>query len=349
MCVLVYAALSMGVIACVDTDPSAGSGGTSCDTDPPMTSGGDWGDPYPSNADSSTGQEVVYDPPPVTAPDPTAWEYDPVTKTYYRAPTRKELDDNGWADATLLVIPPSAVTGALSSGVGSVMIDIPMAEYPGYEQRRLDFESVLLSRMQTHSSLSFGMVTIDARGRVTTSSITPKLHFYLPKGISWQDFGNVAVRVFASDRGGVELNGARRNDRTFRLHGPYDAASGPYTLDIALPRELGSDLYFLMRTGFSAPEVGALELGPRMAGDIAGLEVGTDWSPDSCKRGPIPWPVGPSRRSAKTAWTMMRTGSPTGVTGSAFLMPTSAETTSTTPSSTSRRRTSPSSGMARSA
>jgi len=151
-----------------------------------------------------------------------------------------------------------------------------MANYPGNAQEKLDFETVRLKRMQTHSSLSFMLTTVDASGNLTDTTLTPDLHFYLPEGTKWSDLGDTGVRVFASSRGGLEINGARRNDRQFRLDGPYDPAR--YTVDIPPPTGAGPH-FWLMRTGFSAPAIGTLTKGVGDAGDIAEQAMHTPWVP----------------------------------------------------------------------
>jgi hypothetical protein len=271
--------------SCTSSDPpsSAATANPECDTDLAVTTGGDWGEPYdPEGSADSTGEGVMYEPPGEWAEDPTAWELHVASGTYYRAPRQEELLANGWADATLLVIPPNTFTSAVTEGNATATIAIPMAEYPGYEQENLDFETMSLSWMQTHTSVSFVVSEPEPpHGGFVDTTYTPSLHFYLPTGIEWDDHDDTVVRVFASSRGGIELNGARRNDRTFRLYGPYDADEGPYELDIAPPISLGSPLFYLLRTGFAPPPLAALELGSRRAGDIASQLSDAAMAPDA--------------------------------------------------------------------
>lgn len=162
-----------------------------------------------------------------------------------------------------------------------------MAEYPGNEQVGLDFETIALARMQTHSNLSFVVSELDS-GNVVDTTLRPNLHFYLPTGIDWDDYDDTVARLFASSRGGIELNGARRNDRTFRLYGPYDSTSGPYELDIAPPGAPSAPRYYLMRTGFAPPPIGLLERRAEGIGDVAPLMVDASVGPDGLTSEPSP-------------------------------------------------------------
>ena len=246
------------LVGCVSSDPPSGSGGNTdgvCQ-DAPFTSGGDWGPPFEADSVDETGEGLVEEDPLVEADDPEEWILHTASGTWYRGPTRREVTNNGWPEATLLLIPPTSFVGSVTSGAGTATVALPMAKHPRLEQTDLPFETIALSRMQTHTTLAFSVAQISTSGGVTNTTLHPSLHFYLPSGIDWDDHGDTVVRVFASSRGGIELNGARMRDRTFRLHGPYLATSaGTYVLDI--PPPVGTKIW-LMRTGFAPPSAVAM-------------------------------------------------------------------------------------------
>lgn len=237
------------VLACVSEYPSGNGEPFECtDTDPPATSGGSWGPPWEPLLfpDYSDKLDVQSGPPPS---DPLGWVLDSGTGVYYRGSTEDERDINGWVHHTLLVIPPNNPISQLTGGQTEVVLDVPLAAPPTERQEDLAFANLLLEHRAVHDSIPFTKIINGTRGSGVVTDY-PRMNFYLTKGLDWDTVDDTVVRVFASDKGAVELNGATY-DRTFRLFGPFDSRRNSVWLEIQPPGRITN--FFLLQTKFDSP------------------------------------------------------------------------------------------------
>jgi hypothetical protein len=239
----------MLVAGCVSEYPAGFDPPFECtDAVPQPTSGGTWGPPWEPLMlpDHNEKLDVQSGPPPG---DPLDWVLDTTTNTYYRGSTEDEREINGWVHHTLLVIPPLAPITGLASGDLDVELDIPLAAPPTEEQRDLAFVNLALERRAQHDWIPFTKIINYARGSGVVTEY-PTMNFYLPEGLDWDTVDDTVVRVFASDKGAVELNGVTY-DRTFRFFGPFDRRRATVWLEIPPPGR--NTNFFILQTRFESP------------------------------------------------------------------------------------------------
>lgn len=275
--------LAAFAIGCVADDPAAGTAANPCaETETPdKTSGGDWGEPWEPPApfpDLGIKLDVQSGPDPG---DPGAWRYHGASDSWYRGTTAFERTANEWEPQTVLLVPSETLLKNLVKGESPLVAKIPIAAEPTAQQSSLAFADVDIELAATHNAIPFTTINERSRGGGVVTEYT-KMNFYLAQNLEWGTVDDTVVRVFASEEGALELNGAMY-DRSFRLAGPYDAIRGDaLQIDIAPPS--GTEL-FVLQTFFGNPRSFLAASGdPNPVGNVAAF-LSLDGKPDRFSSG----------------------------------------------------------------